>query len=119
VTELSLSELIQNCERIAAEDAAVERRLTVPQEPWPEDGTFPAAAHYLTYRYPETGEEEVKWTGVANGLVVACITRGLVGKLRVHPSYVPSGNELDLHLRLVDEQGKTRALAVQRLSWWL
>jgi hypothetical protein len=118
VTDLPLHELIQNCERIVARDAAVERWMTVPQEPWPEDGSFPVAARYLANRNSETGEEEVQWTGTANGGTVSCITRGLAGVLRVHPSYVPRGNDLELHLRLVDDQGKTQALVVQQL-WWL
>lgn len=103
-------------EQVVAASAAAQLACTVPQEPWPADGSLPVAAHVLQYVDPDTGEREVKWTGTWYGLTVSCVTRGVDVPVRVKPTFEVLGDVPIISLRLVCDEGYTRAHAVCRVD---
>ena len=113
---MSAWDLVQWANAVVARDEERERRLTVPQEPWPADGGLPVAAHYLEADYPETGERRIKWTGTWRGLIVECVTLSVDGLVRVKPTFEMLGVEPSISLRLVCDEGYTRAHVVYRVD---
>lgn len=112
---MSAWDLIQWANAVVARDEETERRLTVPQEPWPADGTLPVAAHFLQLVRSD-GKREIKWTGTWRGLTVECLTVGVDVPVRVKPTFEMLGDEPSISLRLVCDEGYTRAHAVWRVD---
>jgi hypothetical protein len=105
-------EKVQWADQVVAARQAAERARTVPQEEWREDGTLPVAAHALLFEDEEFGRQ-VRWTGVGLGVEVTVVTQGEVGPLRVKPTFEMHNGDPVICVRLVDEEGRTRANAFQ------
>lgn len=113
-----LFNLIRLANAIVSADDVRQRAATVSQQPWPEDGSLPIAAHVPLYTDPDTGEQDVLWTGSAYGVTAACQTRGAIGPLRVRPTLEMDGKHPVLHVRLVDDEGRTWAHTMDWAGWW-
>lgn len=112
---MSILDLVQWADAVVARDKETERRRTVPQEPWPADGTLPVAAHFVQYVRAD-GKREIKWTGAWRGLIVECLTVGVEVPVRVKPTFEMLGDVPIISLRLVCDEGYTRAHVIYRVD---
>lgn len=110
----SILDMIRNADLIIAADEARERARTVPQAPWPTDGSLPVAEHV------QICHDTVKWAGNAFGIQATCITQDMDVVLYVKATVERNGpQDWYGHVRLVTAGGKVWAHSFLTNWWWV